>query len=146
MTKTTIEFGGSAAGRVIRARVTAGLAGVLASLPVGATRARVAFADENGPKGGDAIRCALEVQLPRRPAGAGEPSSRIDVRLSDDGSALADLVHAVEEAKVEISSIMTLRDRSGHKDVVIRVRTIDPRAAVARLDSRGYTVRDPRRG
>ena len=69
MTKTTIEFaGGSAAGRTIRARVTAGLAGVLASLPVEATRARVAFADENGPKGGDAFRCALEVQLPRRAA------------------------------------------------------------------------------
>ena len=69
MTKTTIEFvGGSAAGRAIRARVTAGLAGVLASLPVEATRARVAFADENGPKGGDAIRCAIEVQLPRSPA------------------------------------------------------------------------------
>jgi ribosome-associated translation inhibitor RaiA len=68
MTKTTIEFGGSAAGRAIRARVTAGLAKVLASLPVEPTRARVAFADENGPKGGDAISCALEVQLPRRPA------------------------------------------------------------------------------
>jgi acetoin utilization protein AcuB len=78
--------------------------------------------------------------------GAGEPSSRIDVRLSDDGSALADLVHAVEDARVEISSIMTLRDRSGHKDVVIRVRTIDPTAVVARLDARGYSVRGPRRG
>lgn len=45
--------------------------------------------------------------------GAGEPSSRIDVRLSDEGLALADLVHAVEEARAEICSIMTLRDRPG---------------------------------
>lgn len=77
--------------------------------------------------------------------GAGEPSSRIDVRLSGGGLGLADLVHAVEEASAEISSIMTLRDRAGHKDVVIRVRTIDPRSAIARLGARGYTVRDPRR-
>jgi acetoin utilization protein AcuB len=80
-----------------------------------------------------------------RGMGAGEPSSRIDVRLSDEGLALADLVHAVEEARAEICSIMTLRDRSGHKDVVIRVRTIDPRSAIACLGARGYTVRTPRR-
>ena len=28
---------------------------------------RVAFTDENGPKGGIAIRCALTIELPRRP-------------------------------------------------------------------------------
>jgi acetoin utilization protein AcuB len=77
--------------------------------------------------------------------GAEEPSSRIDVRLSGNALGLADVVHAVEEASAEISSIMTLRDRAGHKDVVIRVRTIDPRSAIARLGARGYTVRDPRR-
>jgi CBS-domain-containing membrane protein len=77
--------------------------------------------------------------------GAGEPSSRLDVQLSDEGQALADLVHAVEEARAEICSIMTLRDRSGHKDVVIRLRTIDPRSAIACLGARGYTVRTPRR-
>jgi len=32
------------------------------------TTARVAFTDENGPKGGVGIRCTLEVRLPRRPA------------------------------------------------------------------------------
>lgn len=78
--------------------------------------------------------------------GAGEPSSRIDVRLPADSATLADLVHAVEEAPVAISSIMTLGDRSGHKDVVIRVRSIDPRAAISNLEARGYAVRDPRKG
>jgi acetoin utilization protein AcuB len=80
-----------------------------------------------------------------RGMGAGQPSSRIDVRLPEDSATLADLVHAVEDAQVGISSIMTLGDRSGHKDVVIRVRSIDPRAAVASLRGRGYTVRDPRK-
>ena len=68
MTETRIEFRGGAAGRAIRARVTAGLAHVFASLPVEPTSVRIAFTDENGPKGGVAIRCALEVRLPRRPA------------------------------------------------------------------------------
>ena len=81
-----------------------------------------------------------------RGMGAGEPSSRIDVRLGDDSATLADLVHAVEVAPVAISSIMTLADRAGHKDVVIRVRSMDPRAAMASLETRGYTVRDPRKG
>jgi acetoin utilization protein AcuB len=81
-----------------------------------------------------------------RGMGAGQPSSRIDVRLPEDTATLADLVHTVEEASVAISSIMTLADRAGHKDVVIRVRSIDPRAAVANLETRGYAVRDPRNG
>jgi hypothetical protein len=58
MTRTRIEFRGGAAGRAIRARVTAGLARVLESLAVEATMARVAFTDENGPKGGEAIHGA----------------------------------------------------------------------------------------
>ena len=78
--------------------------------------------------------------------GAGEPSSRIDVRLGQNSTALADLVHAVEDASVEICSIMTLGDRAGQKDVVIRVRSIDPRPAIANLRTRGYAVRDPRKG
>ena len=78
--------------------------------------------------------------------GAGQPSSRIDVRLDRNSTALAELVHAVEDASVEICSIMTLGDRTGGKDVVIRVGSIDPRPAVANLQRRGYAVRDPRKG
>lgn len=81
-----------------------------------------------------------------RGMGAGEPSSRIDVRVRKAGPGLADLVHAVEEAQVEIASIMTLGDRSEYKEVVIRVRSIDPRAAIAKLRSRGYDVRGPKKG
>jgi acetoin utilization protein AcuB len=81
-----------------------------------------------------------------RGMGAGEPSSRIDVRVPKNGPGLADLVHAVEEAHVEIASIMTLSDRSEHKDVVIRVRSIDPRSAIAKLRARGHDVRGPKKG
>jgi acetoin utilization protein AcuB len=81
-----------------------------------------------------------------RGMGAGEPSSRIDVQVPKDGPGLAELVHAVEEARVEIASIMTLTDRSEHKDIVIRVRSIDPRAAIANLRARGYDVRGSKKG
>jgi ribosome-associated translation inhibitor RaiA len=67
MIETRIQIRGRAAGRAIQTRVARRLSGVLASLPVGATGVRVAFTDENGPKGGDAIRCSVEVRLPRRP-------------------------------------------------------------------------------
>jgi len=80
-----------------------------------------------------------------RGMGAGQPSSRIDVLLPDDSATLADIVRAVEDARLSISSIMTLPDKSGHKDVVIRVRSIDPRAAVSSLQARGYVVRQPAR-
>lgn len=68
MTETKIEFRGAEAGPALRARVVAGMADVLAALLLEPTTTRVVFTDENGPKGGEAIRCALEVRLPRRPA------------------------------------------------------------------------------
>ena len=36
--------------------------------------ARVAFTDENGPKGGVGIRCSLTVEVPRRPTTHGDSS------------------------------------------------------------------------
>jgi ribosome-associated translation inhibitor RaiA len=41
---------------------------VLSRLPLGPVTAHVAFRDVNGPKGGNDIRCAVLVELPRRPA------------------------------------------------------------------------------
>ena len=37
-------------------------------LPVGPIRGEIAFFDDNGPKGGPAVRCALTVGLPYRPS------------------------------------------------------------------------------
>ena len=78
--------------------------------------------------------------------GAGEPSSRIDVMLTERTAPLTDVVHALEEARAGISSVMTLVDPAGRRNVVIRVRTIDPGPAIACLEARGYTVRSPQRG
>jgi len=66
MTEARIEFYGSMATAAFRARVAARLADVLDAMPLEPTSTRVTFTDENGPKGGEAIRCTLEVRLARR--------------------------------------------------------------------------------
>lgn len=66
-------------------------------LPVTPTWARVAFIDDNGPKGGRALRCAMTVRLPRRPTIRVEHSSTT-VRLAFDG-ALARLERRLERVR-----------------------------------------------
>jgi hypothetical protein len=68
MTTMKIQFRTCSASEATRARVMAGLKTVLAAPVIEPTVARATFTDENGPKGGPAIRCALEVKQPRRPA------------------------------------------------------------------------------
>lgn len=53
--------------RTLRARVTRQMSAALLRLRVKPVAAKVAFFDENGPKGGVAMRCALTVRLPYRP-------------------------------------------------------------------------------
>lgn len=63
----TIDIRGIPTARVLRARITKQLTAALARLQVEPTGAQVTFFDENGPKGGIAMRCALTVRLPYRP-------------------------------------------------------------------------------
>jgi acetoin utilization protein AcuB len=81
------------------------------------------------------------VRLFVRALGAGEPSSRIDVRLGEGRSALAEIVHLVEAAGGPVVSLVTLLS-GREREAVIRVASIDPRAAIAALRSRGYAVKD----
>jgi len=81
-----------------------------------------------------------------RAMGAGEPSSRIDVVLGAGEASLAGVVRAIEEAPADISSIVTLPGPTGRKEVVVRVKTINPGPALERLAARGYAVRNPSRG
>ena len=68
MTATRVRFRGASQAPELRGRVDAAIGTVLAALAVRPTSAWATFTDENGPKGGRAIRCALEVRLPRRSA------------------------------------------------------------------------------
>jgi acetoin utilization protein AcuB len=81
-----------------------------------------------------------------RAMGAGEPSSRLDVLLGNRPHALAEAVQAVEAAGADISSIMTLASEGGFKEMVLRVRTINPAPIVWALQARGFTARETWRG
>ena len=52
----------------LRSRVARLMTEALAKLTVGPVTGQAAFFDDNGPKGGRAMRCALTVRLPFRPS------------------------------------------------------------------------------
>ena len=81
-----------------------------------------------------------------RAMGAGEPSSRLDVTLPDRPSTLTEVVETIECAGAPISSVMTLRNRGGLREAIVRVATINPTRAVQALAGKGYAVRDSWRG
>jgi len=51
----------------LRALLAKRMGAALTQLAVRPLRAEAVFVDDNGPKGGPALRCALTVRLPRRP-------------------------------------------------------------------------------
>ena len=61
-----VEIVGLSAGETARLRSSRRLVAALAALPPRVSSARVTFADDNGPKGGPAMRCALTVGMPPR--------------------------------------------------------------------------------
>jgi acetoin utilization protein AcuB len=81
-----------------------------------------------------------------RALGAGEPSTRLDVGLGNRPHALAEVVQTVGAAGAEISSLVTLASEGGYKEVIVRVRTINPAPVVWALQARGFTARETRRG
>jgi hypothetical protein len=64
---TPVEVAGITEAAAASARLTARLQRVLAPLGRAAQRCRVAFGDENGPKGGRDLRCRITVSVARRP-------------------------------------------------------------------------------
>jgi acetoin utilization protein AcuB len=76
-----------------------------------------------------------------RALGAGEPSSRLDVAIATDRGALSDVVATAEGAGAPISSVMTLFDAAGNREIIVRVATINPARVVHALEAKGYRVR-----
>lgn len=104
MTTMKTEFRNATSTPATRARVVAGMKTALASLPVEPTSARVTFTDDDGPKGGEAIRCTLEVRLPRRPTlyvadAAGTARLAFDGALAKLERALARLRETARDSK-----------------------------------------------
>jgi ribosome-associated translation inhibitor RaiA len=81
----TIEISGIARDRALASRVRQRLGAAVELLQVAPVRARAAFVDENGPKGGVDVRCALTVRLPYRPTVRVEHLAE-DARAAFDGA------------------------------------------------------------
>jgi ribosomal subunit interface protein len=80
-----IEIRGVPTDRALRAHVTARLTPSLARVATKPIAAQVTFFDENGPKGGPAMRCAVTVRLPYRPHVHAEDTAET-LRTAFDGA------------------------------------------------------------
>jgi ribosome-associated translation inhibitor RaiA len=92
-----IDIRGLSTDRSLRAHVTRRLTAALAQLAVKPVTAQATFFDENGPKGGPAMRCALTVRRPYRPHIRVEDTAETS-RIAFDG-ALAKLEREIERSR-----------------------------------------------
>lgn len=81
----TIHIRGIPNDLALRSRVARRIGALLLRSQVKPVTAQVAFSDENGPKGGVSIRCAMTVRFPHRPAVRVEEMGET-ARLAFDGS------------------------------------------------------------
>lgn len=79
-----IEIHGIGRNRLLQAHVRRQMSAALARLHVTPVSAQVLFLDENGPKGGIDIRCALTVRLPRHPSVRVEHMAQTPRRAFDE--------------------------------------------------------------
>jgi len=80
-----IKIRGLGSDRALAARVRARLRAALRGLTVRPVAALATFVDDDGPKGGPAIRCALTLRLPYRPSLRAEASA-LAPRAAFDGA------------------------------------------------------------
>lgn len=66
--RRAIHIDGGVEPRIPLTHVTARLEHVLSRLPIPAVATHVRFTDVNGSKGGNDVRCAVVVELPRQPS------------------------------------------------------------------------------
>jgi ribosome-associated translation inhibitor RaiA len=74
--------------RALRSRAAKVVGAALEQIKLAPIRAKVTFFDDNGPKGGLGMRCAVDVRLPYRPAIRVEQVAETS-RLAFDGACAA---------------------------------------------------------
>ena len=80
-----VEISGLRGAAALRARIGERMTAALEPIKLEPVSARIAFFDDNGPKGGRAMRCALTVRLPYRPSIRVERSA-VTPRLAFDAA------------------------------------------------------------
>lgn len=94
-----IEIKGTRRDTALRAHASERLRDALAPLKVAPIVAQATFVDDNGPKGGLALRCALTLQVPYRPTIRVEQTAQTG-RLAFD-AAMAALERRLERYREE---------------------------------------------
>jgi hypothetical protein len=130
----TIEIEGLRARSTLRGFVTRKLAAMFASLAARPVSVRVGFVDENGPKGGVAIRCGINVDLPRRAPIHIEERAATE-RLAFDG-ALDALQHRVEHQRGRLRA-----ERRRPKKYFLAKRLLMPDETLETIETREKPVR-----
>jgi ribosome-associated translation inhibitor RaiA len=131
-----IDIQGVERDRVLRSRVRKLVGEALATLTVEPVKARVTFFDDNGPKGGPAMRCAVEVRVPYRPA--------IHIEHIDTTNRLAfDGILAVLERQLERYRERDRENRRHPKNYFVAKRlltgNVEGAAAVSKRERRRKT-------
>jgi ribosome-associated translation inhibitor RaiA len=85
VTGLTVEVGGLGSNRALSSLARRRITTALARLAVRPVAAQVAFVDDDGPKGGPAVRCALTLRVPYRPAVRVEDTA-MTARTAFDGA------------------------------------------------------------
>jgi len=80
-----IDIHGVEKDTALRARAAKVVGAALEHIKLAPIRAKVTFFDDNGPKGGLGMRCAMDVRLPYRPAIRVEQAAET-TRLAFDGA------------------------------------------------------------
>ncbi|MBI1735025.1 MAG: hypothetical protein HYR51_07625 [Candidatus Rokubacteria bacterium] len=130
----TIDIDGLRARSTLRAFITRKIAAMFSGVTTRPLAVRVGFVDENGPKGGVAIRCGINVDLPRRPPIHIEERAATE-RLAFDG-ALDALQHRMERQRGKLRA-----ERRRPKKYFLAKRLLMPDETLDKLETRARPSR-----
>ena len=130
----TIEIEGLRARSTLRAFITRKIAATFAGLTTRPVAVRVGFVDQNGPKGGVAIRCGINVDLPRRAPVHVEERAATE-RLAFDG-ALDALQHRIERERGKVRA-----ERRRPKKYFLAKRLLMPDETLKTIETREKPTR-----
>ena len=130
----TIEIEGLRARSTLRAFITRKIAATFAGLTTRPVAVRVGFVDQNGPKGGVAIRCGINVDLPRRAPIHVEERAATE-RLAFDG-ALDALQHRMERERGKVRA-----ERRRPKKYFLAKRLLMPDETLKTIETREKPTR-----
>ena len=76
--------------------------------------------------------------------GVNAPTSRVEIDVPDRPGMLANLADLLRARRINASTVMVFpSEKEGHKTIVFRIRTMDPRRFIQDIENAGYHVVQP---